>query len=167
MGQGRKPVPFPKGKYTKAQIEDRKGPGYSVAYGSKPPAHFNAWAKAEWKRVVPELERLSIVKQVSVASIVGLCSAFGTAMEAERAIKKHGLISEIPVMVDGKPVKGENGKPLIAKLETNPAVRIARDAWAQYKSFAAECCVTPASENKAPKVGAEKQMDDLEAALCA
>lgn len=159
--RGRKPVPFPKGKRTKAELEARKGPGYSVAIGSKPPAHFNTWAKAEWKRTIPELERLGILKQVSVAAVVGMCSAFGTAMQAEREIKKHGLIVDEPI------VAAKTGAIVGYRKVTSPAVKIARDAWAQYKSFAAECCVTPASENKAPKTGGDKQMDDLEAALCA
>ncbi len=167
MAKGRKPALFPVGHRTKAELAARVGPAYAVALGAKPPTFLSAAGKQEWKRVYPELVRLGIIKQVSVGALIGLCSAFASAMDAERDIKKNGQVISIPVVHHGKIVKGENGKPLIAEVRSNPAVKVARDAWAQYKSFSVELCLTPAAESKAPKTGEVKKLDELEAALCA
>jgi P27 family predicted phage terminase small subunit len=158
--KGRRPSLFPVGHRTKAEKEARKGPGYNVAIGSKPPAHFNTHARAEWRRVIPELERLGVVKQVSIGSVVGLCSSYGAAMDAEAEVKKSGQILEEPI------VAVKTGAVVGHRKVVNPAIRIARDSWALYKSYAAECCVTPASENKTLGLRDRPSVDELEIALC-
>lgn len=96
------------------------------------PAWLQPDGKREWKRVVPELERLGLLTRVDDAALEGYCAAYARAMEAERHVKKTGLT-----------VMTYKGFVL-----ANPAVSIARTSWAQVRQFANEFGLTPSARTR-------------------
>jgi P27 family predicted phage terminase small subunit len=58
------------------------------------PAWLSREAKAEWRRVLPELVRLGIIGKVDGAALAGYCCAYATFRQAEEAIQTHGLTFE-------------------------------------------------------------------------
>lgn len=96
------------------------------------PAWLTPDGKREWRRVVPELERLGLLTKIDDGALEGLCAAYARAMEADRHVKNGGLT----VMTD----KGF--------VLANPAVSIAKNAWQQYRQFASEFGLTPGSRTR-------------------
>ncbi len=109
------------------------------------PAWLPPEGKREWKRVVPELERLGLLTKVDDASLEGYCLAYARALEAGKHVKQSGLT----VMTD---------KGFVLQ---NPAVSIERNAWNQVKQFAAEFGLTPAARGRMemPDLPKEKDAD--------
>jgi P27 family predicted phage terminase small subunit len=147
---GRKLVAFPKGHLSKAELEKRQGPGFARTAGAKPPEELSADGKRLWRRIVPELERLGILKQVSIGALIGTCTAYETAVQADREVRKHGVL--VPAARGG--------------LKSNPAIKIAHDAWTRYRAFCAEFGLSPASESRVAGAVADDGIDELERALC-
>ncbi|MCX5522598.1 phage terminase small subunit P27 family [Streptomyces bobili] len=94
-----------------------------------PPSWLSVEAKAEWRRVVPGLTRLDILKEEDRAVLAAYCETWATFVEAIRQQHKEGLTIE-------------------AKQGTlpHPAVGIARNAGRELRSFAAHFGLTPSSE---------------------
>src|SRR5690606_14048915 len=77
----------------------------------------------------------------------GLCSAYSLAIRAQRATKRGVLI------------KGRFGD-----LVPNPAVKMAKDAWAEVRQYAAHFGLSPSSRSRvsaAPKADARDQAEDF------
>lgn len=112
----------------------------------KAPSHLTTVAKREWRRVCGQLIELGVLTDLDLAALEGYCSAYGRAVEADRALKKGGLTMLSP-------------QGFIAR----PEVAIARTAWAEARRFAQEFGITPASRTRvAPagkKNGAGKPLD--------
>lgn len=94
-----------------------------------PPSWLSAEAKAEWRRVVPGLTRLDILKEEDRAVLAAYCETWATFVDAIRQQHREGLTIE-------------------AKQGTlpHPAVGIARNAGRELRSFAAHFGLTPSSE---------------------
>ncbi len=60
------------------------------------PAHLNASAKAEWKRLCQEMHRLRIISQLDRAAMAAYCQAYGRWVEAERAMKDTPILIKLP-----------------------------------------------------------------------
>ncbi|MGI5443381.1 phage terminase small subunit P27 family [Streptomyces shenzhenensis] len=56
-----------------------------------PPTWLDAEAKAEWRRVVPDLDRLGVLARVDRAVLATYCSSWSKFVQAERAIQRDGL----------------------------------------------------------------------------
>lgn len=56
-----------------------------------PPSWLDREAKAEWKRVVPELDRLGVLSRVDRAVLATYCSAWSKFVGAEKAVQADGL----------------------------------------------------------------------------
>jgi P27 family predicted phage terminase small subunit len=96
------------------------------------PAWLSPDGKREWKRVVPELERLGLLTKIDDGALEGMCAAYARALEADRHVKNGGLT----VMTD---------KGFVLQ---NPAVAISRLSWTQYRQFASEFGLTPGSRTR-------------------
>lgn len=94
-----------------------------------PPSWMSVEAKAEWRRVVPGLTRLDILKEEDRAVLAAYCETWATFVDAIRQQHREGLTIE-------------------AKQGTlpHPAVGIARNAGRELRSFAAHFGLTPSSE---------------------
>lgn len=95
----------------------------------KPPTWLSREAAAEWKRVVPELARLDLVKEADRAALAAYCEAWATFVQATRLVQKEGLTIE-------------------AKQGTlpHPAVGIARNAGRELRSWSGHFGFTPSTE---------------------
>lgn len=114
----------------------------------KPPSHLTTVGKREWRRVCGQLIELGVLTDLDLSALEGYCSAYGRAVEADRALKKHGLTMSC-------------AQGTIAR----PEVAIARTAWAEARRFAQEFGITPASRTRvapATKPGGKRPADPWE-----
>lgn len=113
-----------------------RGPAF-VRSAPAPPTWLGREAKAEWRRVVPELERLRLLSRVTRASLTAYCQTWETFVLATQLLAKEGLV-----------IEAKQG------LLSHPAVGIQRAAGAELRRWAVEYGLTPASEQKvkAPEV---------------
>jgi P27 family predicted phage terminase small subunit len=123
-------------KLLKGSTEGRDSGGREVNTGPafrriapNPPTWLSAEAAAEWKRVVPGLQRLDILKPEDRAVLAAYCETWATFVDAIRQQHRDGLTIE-------------------AKQGTlaHPAVGIARSAARELRAFAAHFGLTPSTE---------------------
>jgi P27 family predicted phage terminase small subunit len=98
----------------------------------KCPDWISGEAKAEWNRVVPELDRLGLLTVIDGAALEGYCAAYALAVHCERAIRKYGTTYE-------------NDEGRICK---RPEIAMGNEAWRMVRTFAAEFGCTPSSRGK-------------------
>jgi P27 family predicted phage terminase small subunit len=108
-----------------------------------PPEWLSEEAAAEWRRVVPGLTRLDILKEEDRAVLVAYCETWSTYVEAIRQQHSEGLTIE-------------------ARQGTlaHPAVGIARNAGRELRSFAAHFGLTPSSEQALARGADDGNEDD-------
>ena len=95
-----------------------------------PPSWLSAEAKAEWKRVLPELMRLDLVKAEDRAALAAYCETWATYVDAIRTQHAEGLT------IDAK-------QGTLA----HPAVAIARNAGKELRTWANQFGLTPVAES--------------------
>lgn len=100
-----------------------------------PPSWLSAEAKREWKRVVPGLTRLDLLKPEDRAMLTVYCETWSQWVSAIREVHETGTS-----------ITTETGT-----IKRNPAVAAANDAAAQLRSLAQEFGLTPAAESKLTK----------------
>lgn len=100
--------------------------------------------RAEWRRVLPELELMGLALRADRATLAGYCASYARWVEAERLISADGVI------VDG--YRGGRVK--------HPAAQIARDSRASMLVFARELGLTPRSREGISLTGPELVDDD-------
>ncbi len=95
----------------------------------KPPTWLDREAAAEWRRVVPGLQRLDLLKEEDRAVLTAYCETWSTFVRATRIVQREGLTIE-------------------AKQGTlpHPAVGIARAAGRELRAFANLFGLSPAAE---------------------
>ncbi|WP_099024705.1 phage terminase small subunit P27 family [Mycolicibacterium palauense] len=101
-----------------------------------PPTWLSREAKAEWRRVIPELQRLDVIKPEDRASLAAYCETWARYVTAVRQYRAEGITLVNP----------ESGR-----VHRHPAVAIAETAGTQLRAFAAEFGLTPASERNVTK----------------
>jgi len=108
------------------------------------PSHLTALAKREWRRVSVELEQLGLLTGVDAAELAAYCCAYGRWIEAEREVKKHGLL--VPSAVPGV-------------LKSNPAIAVVNQCLTQIDKFSSQFGMTPASRSRISVAPPSKQDD--------
>lgn len=91
-----------------------------------------ATAKAEWERVVPELERAGVLKRVDRAAIVFYCVLYQMAFEAMMGIRDHGTFTRTPA----------------GYLMLNPHFKVLNNTFDKIKSLWSEFGLTPSSRTR-------------------
>lgn len=109
----------------------------------EPPAWLSTEAAAEWRRVVPGLTRLDILKEEDRAVLAAYCETWATFVDAIQTQHREGLTIE-------------------ARQGTlaHPAVGIARSAGRELRSFAAHFGLTPSSEQALARGADDGNEDD-------
>lgn len=102
----------------------------------RPPSWLSREAKAEWRRVVPGLERLDLIKPEDQATLAAYCEAVSRFVVATRTIKTEGITATNP----------DSGR-----ISVHPAVRVAEAASTQLRHYAQEFGLTPAAERAVSK----------------
>jgi len=117
------------------------------------PRWLSANAKAEWRRIVPELKRLGLLTIADLAGLCAYCQAFAELQDATRTIDREGRIVTVPVL-NGK---GEHVGDI---RKAHPAVKLQRDAFARVKSFLCEFGLSPATRPKLAGMGKSNEGAD-------
>ncbi len=111
--------------------------------GATCPKELSAAARAEWKRVQPELERLGLLMQIDRAALAAYCEAWSDFLWATGQTRKKRI------------TYAGNGTVI-----PHPAVQIKRQAMQKIREFAAEFGFSPASRTKIDMVAPEGTPDD-------
>lgn len=107
------------------------------------PAFLTGEARELWDQVVPELQRLQLLKPIDQASLTALCLTWERLCTAQRIIKRDGMVIE----TERGPVK-------------NPAVLIVEAASKELRAWSSEFGLTPSSEGRLGKLAAPDDADD-------
>lgn len=92
------------------------------------PQYFHPYARREWRRVVPELERLGLLTQIDGAALEAYCVAYSNMVRAAEEIK-----ADLSVVT---PTKFSRPSPYVA---------IFNQAAALVRAFCTEFGLTPAA----------------------
>jgi len=111
------------------------------------PSFLSKEAKAEWKRIAPELIRLGLLTPVDRAAFAGYCQAYGRWVKAERLLLEKGVL-----------VSGNKGQ-LIA----SPLLWISTSAAKNMLRFGVEFGLTPSSRSRLVGMNPEERdpLDEL------
>jgi P27 family predicted phage terminase small subunit len=96
------------------------------------PAWLSSEAKAEWRRLAPELERLGLLTRLDRSSLAVYCEVFGEWRRAQRVIRERG---HMYVTASGR-------------VRERPEVAIAGSAVKTMKAYAVEFGLTPSSRSR-------------------
>ncbi len=97
----------------------------------KPPAGLGRTAAAHWRRIVPGLQRLDLLKEEDQGALAIMCETWETFVEATKDVRVNGQTQTLPT-----------GRKL-----ANPSVGIAHAAAREYRAYAAQFGLTPAAES--------------------
>jgi P27 family predicted phage terminase small subunit len=132
--RGRKPVPthlkLLRGNPAKRELGSEPQPE-RLEQPSQAPAFLLPEAKAEWKRLAPELVELGLLTSLDLQTFAIYCQAFGRAEQAERIFAETG---------GALTIRGARGGEIV-----NPLLRIARDAGNEAMRIGAEFGLSPLS----------------------
>lgn len=118
---------------------------------ANPPEYLTAFALQVWREVMPELERLELVKGPDAHQLAAYCLAVDRLRKATADIGDNGLVHEVEVYgPEGTAATEENryGRAVSIKRTANPAVGVAEKASSTIRAFAVEFGLTPAAEAK-------------------
>lgn len=121
------------------------------------PAFLNPEARTEWKRIVPELEKMGLLTVVDRTALEGYCIAYAKWRLAEEYINKHGLIYESMLYT-------RDGKELGMRRLEHPEVSIAHQTALLILKYCAEFGFTPSARvrlNAGKKVEDDAEMEGL------
>jgi P27 family predicted phage terminase small subunit len=97
------------------------------------PEWLPAEALAEWNRVVPEMDRLGLLKTIDRAALTAYCLTWARLLEATAIVKAEGM-----VYTDDK----------TGRAQRHPALMTAEAASKELRSWANEFGLTPSAEQK-------------------
>lgn len=106
-------------------------------------------AKAEWRRVAPELARLGLLTMIDGSSLAAYCEAFA---RWKRAVEQYNE--------EGQTFRTEAGY-----LAQHPAVGIANKAMGEMLKFGREFGLTPSSRGRMSLPGEQEAADPMERLL--
>jgi len=108
-----------------------------------PPTWLSREAAAEWRRVVPGLQRLELLKEEDRAALASYCETWATFVQASRLVQEEGMTIE-------------------AKQGTlaHPAVAIARAAGREVRAWAAHFGLTPSTEQALARGSGDGDQDE-------
>ena len=113
------------------------------------PSHLAAAGRAEWKRIVPELERMGLLTIVDRAALAAYCQAYARWKAAEAKIVETGEVIR---------------QPGTGNYVRNPWLLTAERAMEQVHRYGAEFGLTPAARTRiqVPKGEGEDDWPELD-----
>ncbi len=60
------------------------------------PSHLNPAARREWRRTARDLYGLGLLTRIDRAALAAYCQAWGRWVEAEEALRRHGVMVRAP-----------------------------------------------------------------------
>ena len=83
------------------------------------PYYLTPRAKKEWKRIIPLLEEMGVLRITHGAALASYCMAFARWLEAEKQITARGIVVEEPVL--GRVGTTDDLTVIAIRLKKNPA----------------------------------------------
>ncbi len=121
------------------------------------PEWLTAEAKAEWARMVSELDASGMLQSVDAASLAGYCQSFARWRSAEQLIDREGqTLTET--------IHNRSGLAVGQRVRRHPATIIAKDEKAAMQKFAALFGFDPSSRSRI-FVTPRKKKSELDAIL--
>ncbi len=117
------------------------------------PAWLSSDAKAAWRRLVPQLERMGVLTVVDRDALVAYVQTYARWKRAEEWLDKHGEVY---------PLRDEQGR--VRCMQQFPQVAIARNLAQLLKSYQQEFGLTPSARTRIevnPSVPEESTADRL------
>lgn len=146
--RGKKPIPTNlkilngnPGKRPLPKNEPRPAPVTKIP---SPPSILNAPAKAAWKRLAPELDRLGLLTVSDLETFTVACQSYGIWVECEKYFKQKDPDTGKPY---GRTYKYTNKNGSTNEIE-RPEVKIGQKAIDHFKAFMTEFGLTPASRTR-------------------
>ena len=146
MGKGRKPLPTKlkllRGNPGKRKLNARE-PSWQALESERSPRWLDQYAKEEWKKVLPEMQRVGTATEVGKSLLATYCIWAAIVRRAEE-------------LVDGKILVAVDGKP-----KPHPAIELLAMASRESRAWAVEFGLTPSSASRVVSNGPQGQ-DALE-----
>ncbi|MCX4676708.1 phage terminase small subunit P27 family [Streptomyces sp. NBC_01433] len=127
------------------------GPGFR-RIAPNAPTWLSKEAAAEWRRVVPGLQRLDLLKPEDRAVLAAYCETWSVFVAATREVTKDGITS---LVVSTRPDGSSTERTV-----PNPAVAIARNAGRELRGFASQFGLTPSTEQALARGADDGEEDD-------
>lgn len=154
MQVGRKPKPTSLKLLYGEKRKERLNPDQPKPAPLRPscPRFIDREARLEWKRIVPELERLGLLTRIDRAALVAYCQAWADWTEARKKINEMDKGPFISPGSSIRTIKRKNGDietiKTLGSLTTHPWVWIANKALDQMYRFLTEFGLSPASRTR-------------------
>lgn len=129
-----------------------RGRGALTAARPKPPNDLKGEARAEWDRLVPELEEAGLLARVDRAALSEMCRAWGDIQQLRAMIAEDGPILKAPIQT----AKGEK---IGTKFTRHPASLSLAEAFKRWAYLAAQYGLTAASRMRM-HIGAEAEVGE-------
>jgi len=119
----------------------------TIEVGLEAPSELNEWGLKLWNDIANEYLKVGLITKLDISSLMAVCMEWGVYCEAMDLLSAQGL-----------QVTDEKGN-----LQTNPARKIASDAFKNCKSMCIEFGMTPASRTKIelPEKPKSNDLEDL------
>lgn len=118
----------------------------------KYPAHLDAEARREWKRVSVELERYGLISNIDRAALAMYCTAWSRHAKAEALLAE---LAETSQNAAGLLIASPNGYPV-----QSPLLSISNRAMEQCKAMLAEFGMSPSSRVRVKPSDSKNQAAD-------
>lgn len=135
--------------------EDRPKP---APIAPRCPSWLSRRAKAEWRRVAPELEKLGLLTQLDMAALASYCQAWSRVEQCTRIIDAEGLTYESRRVADDE----EGGQTVTILIKARPEVMMERGYIATATKLCVEFGMTASSRGRMVVPGAGDDDDDDE-----
>lgn len=154
MGRRRKPKDMQKSHLTLAEKERREEEERVVTTGNEqlknPPEWlFNRVAKAEWRRITKELQKIQVVGNLDRANLAGYCNAYAAYRDVTEKLKDQNYCIERET---------RNGTMLVK----NPLLSVQKEYAEEMRKFAALCGMTVDARLKAAVVKVDEKNMQIE-----
>jgi P27 family predicted phage terminase small subunit len=118
----------------------KQTPGF-VRLPPTPPTWLPTEARDEWERVVPELQRVELLKPIDGAALTSYCLAWARLREATEIVAVEGMV-----------IKADHQ----GRAQRHPALLTAEAASKELRAWCSEFGLTPSAEQR---VGAKRPDD--------
>lgn len=144
--QGRKPLPRGLRELKAGRLHAQSAGPVSIP---DMPAWLDDDAKAEWARLMPELESRGLLTVLDMASFAMYCQCWSQIKTATVLLRKDGMI-----------VLGSTGQNRV-----NPLAQHIKELYVQMRAYATEFGFTPSSRSRVDIAAGGEEEDDLEEML--
>jgi len=117
------------------------------------PTWLSREAKAEWRRVVPELDRIGLLTLVDRAALAAYCEAWSLLRLAQADVEANGVTHYVVEKTY------DDGTTIYARVAKNPAVNVMRDAMATIRAFCSEFGLSPSARSRMTVPEADSEED--------